>query len=73
MKKCTRIKSSKNYIFSVARQFLITAATELRKRYNFDDKLLEALSIFHYKSCCKVELRKKIPSLVLSISNVPRI
>lgn len=42
--------------YSGVGEFLVTATTEIRKYYDFNDELLQCTSIFHYERCRDIDL-----------------
>jgi len=70
------ISQNKNLLrdfYSSVREFLITAASEIRDRYDFNNTFLTYMSIFSYKKSRDMNVHISFPSMVPVLSLVPRI
>lgn len=69
----TRDQSELNRFFSNSRNFQITSAKQIKKRYRMSDPLLSKLHILHPDNAVSSKFRESVPSIFPLIELLPRI
>ncbi|CAK1583027.1 unnamed protein product [Parnassius mnemosyne] len=69
----SRSKLELNKFFSVCRNFLVTSAKEIKKRYRMNDPLLSKLHILHPANAASSKFRESVPSIFSLIELLPRV